>query len=243
MVYVTGPTGSGKTTMLYSILHFLNSRERKIITVEEPVEYDMPGITQVRVRSDRGLTFASTLRAVLRQDPDVLMVGETRDVETAEVALQAAATGPFVCSTLSMPDSPSCLTRLADLGVPLPLLSSALTLIIAQRLVRRLCPECKTVTTPSPELVERAKAFSNRTLPEQLYTGAGCEQCHRTGYRGRVAIHELLPITGQIRQVILDGAEDAPLRSAAKAMGCATLLENGLAKAAQGLTTLDELLF
>lgn len=242
MVYLTGPTGSGKTTTLYSALNYLNSRERNIVTVEEPVEYEVPGINQVPVHSEIGLTFAAALRAILRQDPDVVMVGETRDLETAEIAIRAALTGHLVFSTLHTNDAPSSITRLVDLGIQPFLVGTALNLIVAQRLVRRICPECKIETQPSQELLARIALFGKIELPEQVYAGAGCENCNKTGYRGRLAIHELLPMTHRLRNILTKGEGEEQIRAEAKAMGCSTLMESGLTKAGQGLTTLDEVI-
>lgn len=241
MVYLTGPTGSGKTTTLYSALQYLNARERNIVTVEEPVEYELDGINQVQVRTDIGLTFAAVLRATLRQDPDVIMVGETRDLETAEIAVRAALTGHLVFSTLHTNDAPSSITRLIDLGIQPFLVSSALNLVVAQRLVRRICPDCKIEAFLTPEVIERAMLYGGVTIPERVFMGAGCTACNKTGYRGRLAIHEFLPLTGRIKEVLLQGGGEAELRAETSAMGLATLLESGLAKAAQGLTTVDEI--
>lgn len=242
MVYLTGPTGSGKTTTLYSGLQFVNSEERKIITVEEPVEYEMLDINQVHVRSDIGLTFSSILRAILRQDPDVIMVGETRDSETAEIAVRAALTGHLVFSTLHTNDAPSSVTRLVDLGIEPFLISSSLNLIVAQRLVRRICSECKTEAHPSEQEIERLNTSMPFSMPDTLYEGAGCDTCHRTGYHGRVAIHEFLPVTPGIRQIIIKSADELQLRDEMIAMGCDTLMKSGIRKVEQGLTTLDEIL-
>lgn len=242
MVCLTGPKGSGKTTALYAALQTLNSRQRKIITVEDPVEYEVEGINQVSVRADLGLTFASTLRAAIRQNPDVILAGEIRDGETAELALQAALSGQLVLGALQTPDAPSSLTRLANLGLPSALLGTALTLIVAQRLVRRLCPDCTTEIVPPAEQVEQVRMLGVATIPAKVFTGAGCGQCRKTGYRGRVVLHEVLPITGRIRQALMQGAGDAHIRKEAAAMGYASLIEHGLAKAGQGVTTLAEVL-
>lgn len=242
MVYLTGPTGSGKTTTLYSGLQHLNSDERKIITVEEPVEYEIPGINQVHVRPDIGLTFAHTLRAILRQDPDVIMVGETRDLETAEIAVRAALTGHLVFSTLHTNDAPSSVTRLLDLGIKPYLISSSLNLIVAQRLIRRLCTECRGAAVPSEQVKEQFSKNGYKSCPDTVYEHKGCIECNQTGYSGRVAIHEFLPVTHRVRQIISDNADETRLRQEAIEMGCTSLMQSGLQKVEQGLTTLDEIL-
>ena len=242
MIYLTGPTGSGKTTTLYSSLQHLNSRERKIITVEEPVEYEVAGINQVHVRSDIGLSFANALRAILRQDPDIIMVGETRDSETAEIAVRAALTGHLVFSTLHTNDAPSTITRLVDLGIEPYLISSSLNLVIAQRLVRRICDKCKIETHPSDLVLRRLEGVTNFAIPDTIYAGEGCNECGKTGYRGRVAIHEFLSLNTQIREMVMNEAKESEIEAASVAMGCHTLMGSGVSKVAGGLTTLEEVL-
>jgi len=242
MIYLTGPTGSGKTTTLYSSLQHLNSRERKIITVEEPVEYEVSGINQVHVRSDIGLSFANALRAILRQVPDIIMVGETRDTETAEIAVRAALTGHLVFSTLHTNDAPSSITRLVDLGIEPYLISSSLNLVIAQRLVRKVCEKCKGETHPSDLVLRRLEGVTNFEIPSTIYAGEGCNECGKTGYRGRVAIHEFLSMDTNMRELIMNEAKEAEIEEASIAMGCHTLMRSGLQKVESGLTTLEEVL-
>lgn len=242
MVYLTGPTGSGKTTTLYSALGHVNSREVNIVTVEEPVEYELEGINQVHVHTEIGLTFAAALRAILRQDPDIIMVGETRDQETAEIAVRAALTGHLVFSTLHTNDAPSSITRLVDMGIEPFLVCSALNLVVAQRLVRRICANCRGESMPDGELLERARRFAKVEIPETLYRGEGCEECNNTGYRGRLAVHEVMPMTPEIKRIVMKGGGEDEIWEAAAGMGCQTLLECGLWKAEQGFTTLEEVL-
>ena len=242
MIYLTGPTGSGKTTTLYSGIQCINSRERKIITVEEPVEYEISGINQVPVRSDIGLTFANALRAILRQDPDVIMVGETRDSETAEIAVRAALTGHLVFSTLHTNDAPSSVTRLVDLGIEPFLLSSSLNLVIAQRLIRRICTECKAESHPSETVLRRLEKRTHISIPDTLYAGEGCHVCKGSGYKGRMAIYEFLPISTRMRELIMNEADEGELREEAADLGCTTLLGSGIQRVEQGLTTMDEVL-
>lgn len=242
MVYVTGPTGSGKTTTLYSALQHLNTPERKIITVEDPVEYEVPGVNQVHVQTDIGLSFANALRAILRQDPDVIMVGETRDRETAEIAVRSALTGHTVFSTLHTNDAPASITRLIDLDIEPFLISSALNLIIAQRLIRRICPSCREEANGTDQSPSLHKLPAYAVLPEKRWIGTGCHECHHTGYRGRTAIHELLPVTPEVRQIIQNGAHETELREVAVGLQCDTLLTSGLARVGEGVTSLEEVL-
>lgn len=241
IVLVTGPTGSGKTSTLYASLSELNKPTVNIITVEDPVEYRLVGINQMAVNETTGLTFARGLRSILRQDPDIIMVGEIRDAETAEIAVRAAITGHLVLSTLHTNDSVSTIIRLIDMGVDRFLVSSALRGVIAQRLVRMVCNECKTVYTPN--------AYEVQLLEEQglattnLVRGRGCSSCGRTGYRGRIAIHEVLPVDDTIRGFVLRGQSEAEIRNyAATNKGFQSLLVDGLRKAADGLTTISEVL-
>jgi len=242
IVVVTGPTGSGKTTTLYSALRAISSDEVKLLSVEDPVEYEIDGIMQVPVNTPIGLTFASALRAFLRQDPDVIMVGEIRDLETAQVAIQAALTGHLVFSTLHTNDAAGAITRLIDMGVEPFLISSTVSAVLAQRLLRRICPHCKTSYQPSAELLASegidAQAVGGRTF----YRGAGCVHCHNTGYLGRLGIFEWLPMTELIREQVLSGAPTLELRKTAIGKGMHTLREDGLRAVLDGETTLDELL-
>ncbi len=241
MVLATGPTGSGKTSTLYAALTELNQPSVNIITVEDPVEYRLAGVNQVAVNETTGLTFARGLRSILRQDPDIVMVGEIRDTETAEIAIRAAMTGHLVLSTLHTNDSISSIARLIDMGVDRFLVATALRGIVAQRLVRKICNDCMIAYTPSPVELE---ILQNEGLDASgLMIGRGCPSCNRTGYRGRIAIHEVLSIDDEIRSMVLHGHADAKIRQyAASQRGFRTLLSDGLKKAAKGLTTVAEVL-
>jgi type II secretory ATPase GspE/PulE/Tfp pilus assembly ATPase PilB-like protein len=237
----TGPTGSGKTTTLYSILQSIYTPELKILTIEDPVEYELPGVAQIPVRPGRNFTFATGLRAILRQDPDVVMVGEIRDSETAEIAIRAALTGHQVFSTLHTNDSTGAVTRLIDMGVEAFLISSSLEGVLAQRLVRRICPACRTETTPERSLLNQIEALSGTPLKGPFYRGAGCEECRGMGYRGRTGIFELLPITNELRALILERRANAELKAAAQ-RNMVTMHQDALQKVAAGVTTLEEIL-
>jgi len=230
---VTGPTGSGKSTTLYSALKCINQPDKKIITIEDPVEYQMDGINQIHVNPQIGLTFASGLRHIVRQDPDVIMVGEIRDRETADIAIRAALTGHFVYSTLHTNDAPSAITRLVDMGVENYLITSSLVAVLAQRLVRLICPNCKVPdgvrTTPDGETVE-------------CWRGAGCEQCLGSGYLGRIGIFEMMEMNDELRRLIMRNADAAEITAAARRNGMRTLREDGWMKVRQGVTTADEVL-
>jgi general secretion pathway protein E len=246
LVLVTGPTGSGKTTTLYAALAHITSQDRSdrnLITIEDPVEYQLAGVGQVQVNPKIDLTFAQGLRSILRQDPDVIMVGEIRDRETAEIAIHAALTGHLVLSTLHTTDSVGALTRLADMGIEPFLVSSAIVAVVGQRLVRRLCSECRAPHPAAPErLVEIGLATPEAPDLRMLWTaGGGCERC-RTGYRGRTGIFELLALDDELRRLIMARADAASLRSQALRTGLSTLRADGLAKVASGVTTVDELL-
>ncbi len=240
LVLVTGPTGSGKTTTLYACLHHLNHPDRKIITVEDPVEYQLAGVNQVPVRSEIGLTFAAALRAMLRQAPNVVMVGEIRDRETAEIAINAALTGHLVFSTLHTNDAAGAVTRLVDIGVQPFLVASALRAVVAQRLVRRVCPHC--ARPPPAGLAEPADGGSPEAAAADFRPGAGCPACEHTGFRGCVGLFEILPVDDEMQRMIYEGAGAARLRAHARARGMRTLREDGLRKARAGLTTLAEVL-
>jgi len=237
-VLVTGPTGSGKTTTLYSFLHHVQSEENNIITVEDPVEFQIKGINQVQVNPKANMTFASALRSILRQDPDVVMVGEIRDQETAAIALHAAQTGHLVMSTLHTNDAPSTITRLVEMGIEPALLASSVTLIVAQRLVRRLCPGCKQAVPVDAEITRRFD------FPDDIefFEGQGCESCGKTGYKGRIAIHEVLSMTDRLRALVADGAHDRELMQTARDEGMLTMFTDGISKALQGLTSLQEVM-
>ena len=242
ILLVTGPTGSGKSTTLYTALSRLNTQERKIITVEDPVEYQLPGINQIQVKSAIGMTFAGALRAIVRQDPDVIMVGEMRDLETARIAVQSALTGHVVLSTLHTNDAASGVTRLLDMGVEDYLLTSTINGILAQRLVRRLCPHCRESYRPLPELADRFGRIPRDPGPLALYRPIGCALCNGTGYRGRLAIAEMLLMTDPIRKLVLSHATATEIQRTAVAEGMATMYEDGLRKALEGRTTVEEVL-
>ncbi|MHC4166145.1 MAG: type II secretion system ATPase GspE [Planctomycetota bacterium] len=241
IVLLTGPTGSGKTTTLYAAMTELNSEERNILTVEDPIEYQLPGVGQMQVKPKIDLTFASCLRHILRQDPDVIMIGEIRDVETAEIAIQASLTGHLVLSTLHTNDSASAVTRLIDMGIEPYLISSSVVAVIAQRLLRVICPQCKQPYTPSGQVVSLwGESGGSATIGGQLYKGAGCENCLDTGYLGRTGISELLTIDDDIKELISKRRGSHIIKEAAVQKGMATLREDGLRKALAGETTLEE---
>lgn len=240
ILLVTGPTGSGKSTTLYTALSRLNTQERKIITVEDPVEYQLPGINQIQVKSAIGMTFAGALRAIVRQDPDIIMVGEMRDLETARIAVQSALTGHVVLSTLHTNDAASGVTRLLDMGVEDYLLTSTVHGILAQRLVRRLCPHCREPYHPRPELAARFERLGRAPSDITLYRPAGCDRCNGTGYRGRLVISEVLLMTDPIRKLVLAHATATEIQKAAVAEGMATMYEDGMRKALDGRTTVEE---
>jgi general secretion pathway protein E len=240
IVLVTGPTGSGKTTTLYAALDKINRPDLKILTVEDPVEYQLKGINQIPVRPKIGLSFAAGLRHIVRQDPDVIMVGEVRDLETAEIAIQSALTGHLVFSTLHTNDAPGAVTRLQDLGCEPYLVSSVLSGVLGQRLVRRICQTCRAPAAPDPaELLAIGVAAAPGAL---LFRGTGCEECRGTGYRGRVGIYELFPITDDARSLIVRRAPAGEIRHHAVEQGMATLRDDAWAKACAGLTTVEEIL-
>ncbi len=241
IILVTGPTGSGKTTTLYSVLNTLNSPEKNIITVEDPVEYRLAGIRQSQVNVKAGLTFAAGLRSILRQDPDIILVGEIRDYETMEIAIHAALTGHLVFSTLHTNDAPGAITRMIDMGVQPYLIVSTVIGVLAQRLVRTICPKCKV-----PYKVE-AKALKDLTASTKekeytVYKGKGCEHCHDTGYKGRIGLYELMILSEDIRQGIVNKASASQLGKTARAEGMQTLCEDGFEKILQGITTIEEVL-
>ena len=242
ILFVTGPTGSGKTTTLYAALSHINSPDKNIITIEDPVEYQLPGIGQIQVNPKIGLTFASGLRSVLRHDPDVILVGEVRDAETAEIAIQAALTGHLVFSTLHTNDAASAITRLVDMGVEPFLVASVVRAIIAQRLVRVVCPECKGEYGPEAEGLREAGIDPSRLEGKRIYRGKGCPACSQTGYRGRTGIYEILIVTEGIRQLIMKKADSATIGRLAISEGMRTLREDGARKVMAGITTLEEVL-
>jgi general secretion pathway protein E len=241
IILLTGPTGSGKTTTLYAAMTELNSEERNILTVEDPIEYQLPGVGQMQVKPKIDLTFASCLRHILRQDPDVIMIGEIRDIETAEIAIQASLTGHLVLSTLHTNDSASAVTRLIDMGIEPYLISSSVVAVIAQRLLRVICPQCKQPYTPNGQVISLwGQGGAASTIGGQLYKGAGCENCLETGYLGRTGICELLTIDDDIKELISKRQGSHVIKEAAVQKGMTTLREDGLRKALAGETTLEE---
>ena len=239
---VTGPTGSGKTTTLYSCLSRLNSRERNIITVEDPVEIQLTGIGQIQVNPKVNLTFASGLKSILRQDPDVIMVGEIRDAETAEIAIQASLTGHFVFSTLHTNDAASSITRLVDMGVEPFLVSSSLVAVMAQRLVRAVCPDCRQPSKPTKKELDELSITPELASKHTIYRPQGCPECWNTGYRGRTGIYEILPIDDKLRGLISKNADGSMLKKAAIQRGMKTLREDGALKVLNGITTIEEVM-
>ncbi|MEP6656717.1 MAG: ATPase, T2SS/T4P/T4SS family, partial [Betaproteobacteria bacterium] len=243
ILLVTGPTGSGKTTTLYTALEKLNQPDVKILTVEDPVEYQMAGINQIQVKPQIDLTFANALRSIVRQDPDVIMIGEIRDLETAQIAVQSALTGHLVLSTVHTNDAASTVNRLLDMGVEDYLLTSTVIGILAQRLVRTLCMHCKEPYTALPEVVEELdlKRFAPAG-PITLYHAKGCSQCAQTGFSGRISILEMLPVTDPLRSLVMKHANSSELRNEAIRGGMRTMYEDGLRKAIRGVTTFEEVL-
>jgi len=243
MILVTGPTGSGKSTTLYSALNFINEPDKNIVTIEDPVEYELKGINQIQIKPAIGLTFASSLRTILRQDPDVIMIGEVRDLETLENAVKAALTGHLVLTTIHTNDAPSVVYRLVHMGLEPYLIVACLNLIIAQRLIRRICPNCKRKITLSESarkgLEERLGVDLSRI---NFYQGAGCSACGSTGYKGRVGVFEVLNLTSEIKKRILEGVSEAELRELAIKSGMKNLLQAGLKKVDAGLSTIEEVL-
>jgi type II secretion system protein E len=239
MLLVTGPTGSGKTTTLYASLNKINSDDKKIITVEDPIEYQIDGINQIQVKPQIGLTFANGLRHIVRQDPDIIMVGEIRDIETAEISIHSALTGHLVFSTLHTNDAPGAVTRLLDMGIEGFLVSSSLIGVLAQRLVRVICPKCKEPFNPEPGIMDRM-GFTEDNLT--VYHGAGCEECRNTGYSGRTGIFELMIVDSEMRRLILERASSDVIRKRAVSNGMQVLRDNGLYKVKQGITTIEEVL-
>jgi type IV pilus assembly protein PilB len=242
MILVTGPTGSGKTTTLYSALQYLNKIGVNISTAEDPVEYNFMGINQVHVREDIGLTFAAALRSFLRQDPDIIMVGEIRDFETAEISVKAALTGHLVLSTLHTNDAPSTVSRLLNMGIEPFLVSASVILIVAQRLVRKVCTECKAEeNVPIPALIQLG--FTEEEAPSvKAYKGKGCSVCNGSGYKGRVALYEVMPLKEELKEMILEGASADELKKTSIRLGMKTLRASGLVKIKDGVTTIEEVL-
>lgn len=242
IVLVTGPTGSGKTTTLYSALNELNQVEDKLITTEDPVEYDMEGIIQMPIDAEIGNTFAHCLRSILRQDPDKILVGEIRDLETAEIAVQASLTGHIVFSTLHTNDAPSTITRLKDMGVPQFLITATVEAVLAQRLVRRICTQCREEAAPTPEILAQLQLTPEQGEGMSFYRGMGCEVCNNTGYKGRVGLFELMIITDKLRDMIMNNASVDEMRDEAGKTGMVTLRDAGMDFINQGVTTAEEVL-
>jgi type IV pilus assembly protein PilB len=241
MVLITGPTGSGKTSTLYACMQAVKSDELNIVTVEDPVEFELTGINQVQINEKVGLTFPYVLRSILRQDPNVIMIGEIRDADTAEIALQASLTGHLVLSTLHTNDAPSAVTRLIDIGLAPYMIASSVIGVVAQRLVRMICPECKEEYVPNPELLGRL-GLDSKTLPFKFYRGAGCSKCGNLGLKGRTVIEEVMVMSRKIRDLTQTSASGDEVREAAMATGMTTLGVSGLSKIEKGITTIDEVL-
>lgn len=240
ILIVTGPTGSGKTTTLYSALKELNTIDSKLITTEDPVEYDIDGIIQVQMKPEIGLTFASCLRSILRQDPDVIMVGEIRDLETAQISAQASLTGHLVFTTLHTNDAPSAIARLIDLGLEPFLITATLEGVIAQRLVRKICVNCKEAYEPTEEQLLELDLTPDMVRGKKFYYGRGCDQCNNTGYKGRMGLYEIMIFDDAMRELVMNNASTNVLRNAAKKAGMVTLREKGLKAIFDGLTTIEE---
>jgi type IV pilus assembly protein PilB len=240
MVLVTGPTGSGKTTTLYSALSELNKESENISTAEDPIEYNLPGINQVQMHDDIGLNFASALRAFLRQDPDIIMVGEIRDFETAEIAIKAALTGHLVLSTLHTNDAPSTVSRMLNMGVEPFLVTASVNLILAQRLARKICTECKEEAEVVPQtLIDMGMAPEDASTIK-VYQGSGCRSCNNTGFKGRLAFYEVMVFGEELKEMVLQGASTAELKAESIRLGMQTLRVAGLEKIKAGITTLEE---
>jgi len=245
MILVTGPTGSGKSTTLYATLSHINQKERKVITIEDPVEYQLDGINQVQVRPQIGLTFAGGLRSMLRQAPDIIMVGEIRDMETAQIAVQSALTGHLIFSTLHTNDAASAVTRLVDMGVKPYLVASTVQGVLAQRLVRTICPSCREVYKPSEDekqILSIKPGESGSAEELELYRGRGCSTCNDTGYKGRIGVFELLSMTDELREMILNNVSSTEISRKARELGMSTLKEDGMEKVRRGYTTIQEVM-
>jgi type IV pilus assembly protein PilB len=240
IVIVTGPTGSGKTTTLYSALSELNDIKVKILTAEDPVEYDIDGLIQTQIRTDIGLTFARALRSFLRQDPDIVLVGEIRDLETAQIAVQASLTGHLVFSTLHTNDAPSSIARILDLGLEPYLVTATLEAIVAQRLVRRICTRCKEEFHPTEEMLMELDLTPEMVKGRTFYQGKGCDYCRGTGYSGRLAVYEIMTVDDSLGDLIVQRASSQAIREAARKRGMRTLRESGLLAIYDGLTTIEE---
>ncbi|HKM52738.1 MAG TPA: GspE/PulE family protein, partial [Isosphaeraceae bacterium] len=241
IILVTGPTSSGKTTTLYATLNELNKIEDKIITTEEPVEYEIEGLIQVPINAEIGVTFANCLRSILRQDPDKILVGETRDLETAEISIQASLTGHIVFTTLHTNDAPSAVTRLRDMGLPTFLITATVEAVLAQRLVRKLCANCRTEFTPSPEVLMEMGLTPDQAAVQKWFYGKGCEKCNNTGYKGRMGIYELVIMNDTLRDLVVAEVSLDDLREACRKFGMRTLRESGLLAIHNGQTSIEEI--
>jgi type IV pilus assembly protein PilB len=243
MVLVTGPTGSGKTTTLYSALSELNKPGTNVSTAEDPVEYNLMGINQVQMHDEIGLNFAMGLRAFLRQDPDIIMVGEIRDFETAEIAVKAALTGHMVLSTLHTNDAPATISRLLNMGVEPFLITASVNVVLAQRLARKICSDCKApVAKVEPEILKTMGCTPEQIASAKLMKGTGCRTCNDTGYKGRIALYEVMRFTDQLKEMVLQGSSTAELKAAAIKSGMMTLRMSGIQKVLDGMTTTEEIL-
>ena len=240
LILVTGPTGSGKTTTLYSMLRMLNDGSKNISTIEDPIEYSMKGINQFQTNSRIGLNFVRSLRSFLRQDPDIIMLGEMRDFETAEIAIKAALTGHLILTTLHTNSASEAIIRLLDMGIEPYLISSSASLIIAQRLMRSLCDKCKEETSPTDLQLNLLKRYKLDIDGHRIYKGKGCEHCNNTGYNGRIAIYEIMTMWHEIQELILKGASVFQIKEEAERLGLVTLQEQGYNKTIEGVTSLDE---
>jgi type II secretory ATPase GspE/PulE/Tfp pilus assembly ATPase PilB-like protein len=242
MILICGPTGSGKTTTLYSLIKYIDSPEKNIVTVEDPVEYQLEGINQVTVRTEVGLTFASALRAILRQDPNIIMIGEIRDLETVDIAIKSALTGHLVLSTLHTTTACGSIVRLINMGVEPFMINSSVICIGAQRLLRKICTHCKEEITFSDEAIKNLRLHLDKIKNPKFFRGKGCSHCLNMGYSGRVGIAEVLVLTPQIREMILNRVQEHVIKQQARKEGMKTLREDGLRAALMGLTTLEEVL-
>jgi type IV pilus assembly protein PilB len=242
IVLVTGPTGSGKTTTLYSALSELNVISEKLITTEDPVEYDIDGIVQIPIDHEIGVTFAACLRAILRQDPDKILVGEIRDIETAEIAVQAALTGHLVFSTLHTNDAPSTITRMKDMGVPTFLITACVEAILAQRLVRRICTKCREETKPTADMLLDLGLKPEVLETTKFFKGRGCDNCNNTGYKGRIGLFELMVMNDELREMILHNTTTDELRETARRYGMISLRDYGIDLMSKGITSIDEVI-
>jgi type II secretory ATPase GspE/PulE/Tfp pilus assembly ATPase PilB-like protein len=241
IILVTGPTGCGKSTTLYACLNELNSPEINIITVEDPVEYDIGGVNQVQINPKAGITFASGLRSILRQDPDIVMVGEIRDKETASIAFQASQTGHLVLSTLHTNDAPSAVIRLVDMGIEPYIISAGLNCVLAQRLVRKLCPKCRVPDPDTSQLVKRYNAFLPEGVKPMFWSSRGCDACHSIGYKGRLGVFEVLRVSRRIQEALVSADAMVRVRKVAEEEGFKMLVYDGLQKAIDGITSHKEL--